>query len=360
MPLPSPDVAGRVTLQTIADRLGVSRMTVSNAFSRPEQLSAALRARILATADELGYAGPDPAGRALARGTSGAVGVLLTDSLHEAFADEIATSFLRGVVEELAPSGRALTMLTSSERDDLVPARDLALDAALIYSCRPTSTAREWLLRRRLPLVFVDQHDEPGYSTINVDDRGGARAAAAHLVDLGHRNIGIVTHTVVGETGPATVEHYLGADSPEGYPQRERMFGWLDALTAAGIDPPVMHISHGDDARPVAAQLLDHPDRPSAVLCFSDVVAFDVIAAAGDLGLGVPADLSVVGFDDSPSAQTNSPPLTTVRQDVVAKGHAAGKALLAALAGDGDAHLATSTLLPTELVVRASTATPAR
>src|SRR4029078_9291251 len=84
----------RVTLQTIADQVGVSRMTVSNAFPRPAQLSAALRERILRTATELGYVGPDPAARALARGTTGAVGVLLTDSLTFAFTDEVATGFL--------------------------------------------------------------------------------------------------------------------------------------------------------------------------------------------------------------------------------------------------------------------------
>ena len=78
-------------------------MTVSNAFSHPDQLSSELRARILAAADTLGYIGPDPVGRALARGSTGAVGVLLTDSLHEAFTDEIATTFLAAIVEELAP-----------------------------------------------------------------------------------------------------------------------------------------------------------------------------------------------------------------------------------------------------------------
>src|SRR6185503_17909125 len=97
----------RVTLQTIADRLGVSRMTVSNAFSRPDQLSDDLRRRILLTAEELGYVGPDPAARALARGTTGAVGVLLTDSLRYAFTDEVATGFLAAAVEELAPTGLA-------------------------------------------------------------------------------------------------------------------------------------------------------------------------------------------------------------------------------------------------------------
>src|SRR5664279_4407756 len=98
----------RVTLQTIADRLGVSRMTVSNAFSRPDQLSVALRGRILATAEGLGYAGPDPAARALARGSSGAIGVLLTDSLSYAFTDAVATRFLGRVAAELESVGVAM------------------------------------------------------------------------------------------------------------------------------------------------------------------------------------------------------------------------------------------------------------
>ncbi len=117
-------------------------MTVSNAFSHPDQLSSVLRARILAAADTLGYVGPDPAGRALARGTSGAVGVLLTDSLHEAFTDEVATTFLAAIVDELAPTGLALTLLTSSDRDDVVPARDVALDGALTPAgrSRPLAT----------------------------------------------------------------------------------------------------------------------------------------------------------------------------------------------------------------------------
>src|SRR5262245_34877448 len=177
----------RVTLQTIADRIGVSRMTVSNAFSHPDQLSADLRARILAAADELGYAGPDPVGRALARGSTGAVGILLTDRLSDAFTDEVATGFLAAIVEELAPTGLALTLLTAGDREDVVPARDLALDGAVVYSCRTESEARRWLIRRRLPLVYVDQDPEPGVPTVNVDDRGGARAAAEHLLTLGHR-----------------------------------------------------------------------------------------------------------------------------------------------------------------------------
>ena len=121
---------GRVTLQTIADRIGVSRMTVSNAFSRPDQLSPTLRDRILAVADELGYVGPDPAARALAKGTTRAVGILLTDSLSQAFGDEVATTFLGAIADELAPTGLGLTLLTTNAAGNVIPARDVAMDGA--------------------------------------------------------------------------------------------------------------------------------------------------------------------------------------------------------------------------------------
>ena len=136
----------RVTLQTVADHVGVSRMTVSNAFSRPDQLSAELRQRILDTADELGYAGPDPAARALAKGTTGAVGVLLTDSLEYAFTDGVAALFLGAIAQELGANGLALTLLSSTvsstaAEPDLLPARDVPMDGALVYSCESHSPA---------------------------------------------------------------------------------------------------------------------------------------------------------------------------------------------------------------------------
>ena len=114
---------GRVTLQTIADQVGVSRMTVSNAFSRPDQLSSSLREKILEAAQKLGYVGPDPAARALARGTTGAIGILLTPgSLEYSFRDDVATGFLGAVAHELTPTGLSLTLLTASTDGDLVPA----------------------------------------------------------------------------------------------------------------------------------------------------------------------------------------------------------------------------------------------
>jgi DNA-binding LacI/PurR family transcriptional regulator len=349
----------RVTLQTIADQLGVSRMTVSNAFSRPDQLSAELRQRVLDTAAGLGYVGPDPAARALARGTTGAVGVLLTDSLEYAFTDEVATGFLAAVASELAETGFALTLLTSNESaDDVIPARDVAIDGALIYSCRADSVSRQWLFRRKLPLVMVDQDPLAGVPSVNVDDRTGARAAAQHVVDLGHRRVAIVSMAIEGETGILT----NAVATVEGHPTRQRLLGWLDVLQSAGIDPPIARAAGNTEheALEAAHLVLDGTERPTAILCFSDVLALGAIRCAEELGLAVPGDLSVVGFDDSPVARRARPPLTTVHQDVPAKGRLAASALVTAIAQarDGTKRRARHQLVPTELVVRGSTAPP--
>ena len=347
-----------MTLQTIADKVGVSRMTVSNAFSRPDQLSPALRERILTAAADLGYAGPDPAARALARGTAGAVGILLTDSLRYAFTDEVAATFLGAIADEMAASGLALTLLTSSERPDVIPARDLPLDGALIYSCDPGSPAVEWLRRRRLPTVLVDQVPERGISSINIADRDGAAMAARHLLELGHRRIDIVSSSFTGPHG-----HVADAvGTATGFVQRERLVGWVHTLSTAGVTPTVMIERHGDtEAGHRGAMVLLRSERPpTAILCFSDAIAYGVVQAAHELGLDVPGDLSVVGFDDNPLAQRMRPALTTVRQDVEVKGRAAGAALNAAIAAarTGKRVRAKDVVLPVELVVRRSTAPP--
>ena len=223
---------GKVTLQSIADRVGVSRMTVSNAFSRPDQLSADLRERILAAADEVGYVGPDPAARALARGRTGSIGLLLTDRLGEAFQDAVATEFLAAVADGLAAEGLALTLITADAGAGFVPARDVAMDGALIYLCDPVSADVGWLDKRALPIVTVDQYPRPGVPSVNVDDHGGATAAAEHLLGLGHRRIGVVT------IAESTVPDEPGRQ----HPGQERLRGWTEALAAAGVEPTVVSV----------------------------------------------------------------------------------------------------------------------
>ncbi|PKQ23594.1 MAG: LacI family transcriptional regulator [Actinobacteria bacterium HGW-Actinobacteria-5] len=346
----------RVTLQSIADRVGVSRMTVSNAFSRPDQLSGALRERILAVAADLGYLGPDPSARSLATGTTGTIGVLWASDLRYALADEVSARFLGAVADELGREGLALTLVPASVDGAVVPARDVAMDGAIAFSCDPELPALDWLQRRDLPLVYVDMTAPSGEVAITIDDRGGARAAAQHIVDLGHRRVALLTTGYGPEPGITTGP--LTASAARHRVITERLAGWLDALTAAGIVPLVVNQPDDYSSAPLAAaRMLDRPDRPTAVLCLTDVLAQSVLAAASDAGLAVPGDLAIVGFDDHPLTLRTRPTLTTVRQDVDAKGRAAARALLGLVAGRADNSVSRprGRRLPVQLQVRGST-----
>ena len=349
----------RVTLQTIANRVGVSRMTVSNAFSRPDQLSADLRGRILEAAADLGYVGPDPSARALARGTTGAVGVLLTESVGEAFRDPIAAAFFGAVAEELAPTGMAVVLLPAAGAEGTIPARDIPMDAALVYACAGDYPAVDWLVRRRFPLVFVDGDPRPGSASVVLDEREGARLGAQHLLDLGHRRIATFT---MNNDVPSGWAPDVG-DAGSGFVARERQSGWVDTLLAAGVTPVTYEIR--DNEEPYISEgarvLLAGDDPPTAVLCFSDLMAAGVVHAAEERGLRVPQDLSVIGYDDAPLARRLRPALTSVHQDFAAKGKAAATALTTAIAREraGQPPAPERNVVPVTLTVRESTAPPA-
>ncbi len=358
----------RVTLQTIADAVGVSRMTVSNAYSRPAKLSPELRARILAVADDLGYVGPDPAARALARGATGVVGVLFSTMMRNVFAEEVTTAFLGSVADGLVGSGLSLALLTTDE-GDWIPARDVPMDATLVFTWQSDAPAMGWLRKRGLPLVLVDQEPIPGVAAVNVDDHEGARLAADHLLALGHRRIGIVSVAMAEPYGLQEPSNAPELSVPESFITRQRMRGWLGALASAGVTPVVIKQPKAPyrpeiDGYTALTMLLDADPDITGVLCFSDRFAAGVLAAALDRGLAVPGDLSIIGFDDAPVASNSRPPLTTVRQDLTGKGHAAAQGLIAAIRAnaakktrsapqppDGAEHV----VLPVELVVREST-----
>jgi DNA-binding LacI/PurR family transcriptional regulator len=338
----------RVTLQSIADRVGVSRMTVSNAFSRPDQLSASLREKILGAAEELGYSGPDPAARALARGRTGSIGLLLTDRLSVVISDALAGEFIAAVSDRLADEAMAVTLLAPTETDGVVEG-EVAMDGLIVYICGSPGPQLAWARRRGLPIVTVDQRPIDGLPSVNVDDLTGARLGAQHLVDLGHRRIGILTLPEESEEDRRSAK----------VPAFERMTGWREVLDDAGIEPVVARGIYlaSEPSYAAARELLDRPDRPTGVLCLSDAFALEVLRAAADLGLRVPDDVSVVGYDDSRVAALSRPPLTTIRQDVVAKGGLAVAALVRAI-NDPDSGPPERVVLPAELVVRESTAAP--
>ena len=346
----------RVTLQTVADAVGVSRMTVSNAFSRPDQLSPVLRARVLAAAEELGYAGPDPVARSLSRGRSGTVGVLLTDSLTYAFSDPVATAMLAGLAGVLEPEGIGLTVMSAPRGGGTGAVASAVVDGVVVYSVDEESSGLHAVRRRRLPYVLVDQEPERGVPSVVVDDRGGAAAAVRHLIALGHRRIAVLTQAL----GPAVALVAVDAATPGHYVLRERLAGWRGELDLAGLRPAALASAPANEragGRAAARLLLDLQPRPTAVVCLSDVLASGVLDAAAEADLEVPRDVSVVGFDDGPLAVAAEPQLTSVAQPLQDKGATAARLLLDVL----DPGVAVSDALhrlPTRLVVRGSTAAP--
>lgn len=351
------------TLETIARYLGVSRATVSNAYNRPDQLSAQLRGRILAAAAELGYAGPDPAARSLRRGRVGAVGFMLCDRLSYAFSDPAAVALLDGLAEVLEPEGAGLLILPGEESGG--PSPDLAanavVDGLISYALAEDDPALHVARGRPVPLVLVDQPRQPDEASVRIDDTGGASAVARHLVELGHRRLAIVTFELRRDrrTGLADPERLAAGTWMVA---RERMAGYRSAIEAVGIDwdgVPIWECPYNgrQPGRDAATELLARRPPPTAIVALSDELALGVIEGARDRGIDVPRGLSVAGFDDTPHAETAIPPLTTVRQPLRRKGRLAGRRLLELQAGRAPTQ---SRRLPTELVVRDSTAAPGR
>jgi DNA-binding LacI/PurR family transcriptional regulator len=354
----------RATLKDVAADVGVSPATVSNAYNRPDQLSEELRGKVMEAARRLGYPGPDPTARGLRRGRAGAIGVLYTARLSYAFADPAAVLFFEGVARAAEEAGLGLLLVPGSisGREDPVSVMGAAVDGFVVYCMAEDDLLIEAVCERRLPAVLVD--DPPGASSgdlsiVGVDDEGGARAAAEHLVGLGHRRMAVISFELVAhpEGGLADISRQARANFR---PTRLRLDGYEKGIRAAGVpwnDVPVYECPENVPQVGAAAArvLLGMDPRPTALLAMSDQLAFGAIEAVKGMGLSVPSDVSVVGFDDVPEAERSNPPLTTVHQDHVEKGLLAGRLLVARLAG---AESEATKILPTRLVERESTAPP--
>jgi DNA-binding LacI/PurR family transcriptional regulator len=328
---------GRPTLETVARAAGVSPMTVSNAYNRPDQLSQQTRAMVLAVAKDLGYPGPDPAGRSLRRRRADTVGVLLTAQLPYAFTDPGLVAFLHGLATGLADAGQALLLVPTEGNAEHAHVRNALVDGFVLASLAADDPVVADVLARRLPVVTWGQPRIPGVPGIGVDNARAAAKAAHHLLELGHASFGIVT---------------IGAAQPPGSPAvssgvhralRARVSGFLRALQTAGIDSQqVRFVDAARNARPdgaaaartmLTARTMLADRRPTAIFAVTDVLALGVLDGAKDCGVDVPAQLSVVGFDDVAAAASSVPPLTTVSQSLFDQGRLAASVVLDEVAG---------------------------
>jgi len=341
----------RVRLRDVAERAGVSVGSASQAFGRPELVSEDVRKRVLAAAEELGYPGPDPAARRLRIGRAGAVGVIFAERLGYQFTDPAAPAFLRGIARgiEDTPTGLLLIPDSRQRAEAARTVREAAVDGFIIYSVPQNDPRVEAALARRLPVVTVDQPRGAETPFVGIDDRAAARSAAEYVRELGHERVGVLSFVTTLDAA-ASLELDLSV---------ERLGGYKEGL-GDGWDRELVRTCRPnapEPAREATLDLLRLSEPPTAILAMSDILAIGAIQGAAEAGVAVPDELSVVGFDDSPVARQASPPLTTVAQPHEEKGRLAAQFLVEELErGGARRSRSRKTILPTELVVRESTA----
>ncbi|MFT7836724.1 LacI family DNA-binding transcriptional regulator [Saccharothrix sp. BKS2] len=337
-PAPGSSDRGGATIAQIAGLAGVSTATVSKVVNGRADVAPDTRAAVEHIIHEYGYRRP----------RKGARPTLVELVLHEikgAYGMEVIKGVERVAVEH------ELALVVSELQESRVPGRNwieavLARRPAGVVAVMdgPTPAQQEQLRSRGIPLALVDPAGEPGpeLPSTSGDNWGGGLAATRHLLRLGHRRIAAIT-------GP-----------PSSLPSRARLDGYRTALDTAGVavDPGLVRVGgfHLEDGLARGLDLLTLPDPPTAVFAFNDAQAIGVYQAAHRLGLRVPRDLSVVGFDDLPTATWAIPALTTVRQPLRDMAATATRVVIDLARG------ATATgyrsMFATELVVRASTAPP--
>jgi DNA-binding LacI/PurR family transcriptional regulator len=354
----------RPTLNDLAAELGVSAKTVSNAYRHPEQLSVRLRERVLATAARVGFTGPDPVAAGLRRGRVGTFGFAYANRLSYAFEDPVAVELLAGIatVAEGAGAGLALLPGSATAKSRVAALTGAVIDGLIVNSLAVDDPLLITAVARRLPLAVIDQPgpDEladlgaSGGAWIGIDDCAAAAAVAEHVLSLGHRRLAVVSFALWRKPRRGIVDEPAQAAASYAV-TRNRLAGYRDAALRAGLDwsrVPVVQatdstIAEGEAA---AATALARDPRPTALLCLSDRLAEGALRTADRLGLSVPAEVSIAGFDDAqPAAGLD---LTTVRHPHRRKGMLAARALLRVLDGSPAEDPRT---LPAELVVRGST-----
>jgi LacI family transcriptional regulator, galactose operon repressor len=338
----------RVTIRRLAEASGVSIGTVSRALNGYADVRPETRERIMRLARELDYT-PAAAARSLKTQRSHVIGVFLdTGEGHPDLQHPFFHEVLVGLKNTIGSGGYDLLLFASEAPGNgygthsyLKRARHHNVEGVVLMGLDPEDPEVRRLVRSDLPTVGVDVALEGAATSFVISDNvDGASRAVRHFHSIGHRRIATIT---------GMLETRTGAD---------RLRGYRQALQACGLAYRDEYVAYGDfyveSGRRAMADLLSLDEPPTAVFAASDMMALGAIRAAGDAGLGVPADVSVIGFDDIQLADHMNPPLTTVRQDKAGLGVAAGSALVRLIAGEEDS-VTHSTVLPVELVRRGST-----
>jgi len=331
-------VSGRPGLKQVAAVAGVSHMTVSRVLSGHPNIRDSTRAKVLKAVDELNYR-PNVAARSLVTQRTERIGVLVESG--DAFGP---SSTLRAIERAARSRGYSVTSVALRDERDMTPVdavehlTGLGIDALCIIAPRSSSVATLRTIEIGVPTLVVKSEDDPTFLTVSVDQQAGTAEAVDHLASLGHRD-------VLHLSGPLD---WLDARSRErAFHARAKSWGMRERPIVVGDWTP-------DSGYEFAASLTSVPEFTAMVVA-NDDMALGVIHGLAERGIRVPQDVSVIGFDDLPSARHMLPPLTTVRQDFDKLGTTVSEVIHAHVHGQ---EIPRRTRIATQLVVRDSTAPP--
>jgi DNA-binding LacI/PurR family transcriptional regulator len=308
----------RPTLRQVADAAGVSIMTASYVYSRPERVAPSTAVKVRAAANRLGYPGPHPGARSLRRGRTGSLGVILGERLTYAFDDPQAARFLAGVAEVCASEGVGLTLVPiTGAASDVRRVAEAVVDGFVVWTTSDDDPVLDAVAASRLPAVVHAGPRRRGLPVVGIDDRAAA-AAIARLTFTGATRPVVVSFPA--NRGRARALFTGPPDPAVTYPvTRRRWDGFLDAWRQAGGSPadlrvavcPGNAIAHGEA---FAEQLFRGDDPPDAIAAMSDELALGALRAAARTGRTVPDAVAITGWDDSDAAAPAG--LTTLRQSL--------------------------------------------
>ncbi|EWH10752.1 LacI family transcriptional regulator [Catenovulum agarivorans DS-2] len=339
-----------LTLKKVAEILSCSTATISNAFNRPDQLSASLRERILTECKRIGYHGPNITARTLRKGESGVIGVLLSDALTYHFTDPVANQFLQGISEILEQNNKQLLLLSSATGEKTSTGIESLPDGFIVYGNQENSRLFERVVQQGKSMVTVD-FDSSDYASINIDNFQAAYDIGNHVFVSEPMQPAILGLKLIHSDRVCRITKAELLQESQSI-SRRRLNGYLSAAKANNVEIScnrIWHIPENDYqlAYQAAHEALTSLPMPDALICMSDIIAIAAMAVARELKLDVPDIVKIVGFDDIPEAARVSPPLTTVCQRNKEKGKVAAEKLLAG-------ELSQNTILPSQLVVRLS------
>ncbi len=347
----------RPTMVDVATAAGVSLSTVSLTYSGAGPISPEMRARVEKAAEQLGYAGPSPQGRALRSGRSHIVGVVIHEKLQFAFRDPLALKVMDGLIADLSDMGLGVLLIPSptGQVDERSLLDSAPLDAAVVLRVRNRAEpALDILKRRGIPTVVLEGNAPAGAGSVSIDDLSATAELITHLKDLGHTRIATVTLPLGVNRETAIITPDDKVDNAW-TAARNR----IAAFDRAGIEPCVVvetRASLVEEGIAAGHLALSHETQPTAVVCQSDILAGGVVLAARELDMRVPQDVSVTGFDGLDLPWLAPHEITTMTQDGNAKGHALASEVKALLAGETPEPI----VLPLHFKAGTTTAKPGR